>query len=346
MSQIRSCTINWVKDQVSSKGDPHEKFLVGMDMEMLMSSIARLTMAKNNKEIEQLSSFEDAIRPSGIRGNVMRWLFKEFQMGETELNGRTAQGQYPVFHKGTPDDFGGITLSTANDLMLVFSKFDDPILLKMLHRDGINVRSNGTWVFDGAYVSIESDTKKKSGTIIISNETSVCHNGLEPPTLLIKGDKRTGSLTIGPDNADKSLYDFILRCNPDQPINGDFSRTKLDKPHGRKFETPSGLKDGFICPMLDDAFFDIGDLVSECADVINREIEKGRNVYVHCHAGVSRSCAACVAYLMKYYDDTFEEAYQFMVDRRNVHLNEGFHHQLSGMRPGTKFGKKAKGNRN
>jgi protein-tyrosine phosphatase len=42
----------------------------------------------------------------------------------------------------------------------------------------------------------------------------------------------------------------------------------------------------------------------------------GKNVFVHCHAGVSRSPTIVVAYLMKYYSMTLDDAIRFVQKRR------------------------------
>ncbi|XP_048486870.1 dual specificity protein phosphatase 1B isoform X2 [Plutella xylostella] len=53
------------------------------------------------------------------------------------------------------------------------------------------------------------------------------------------------------------------------------------------------------------------------------------NVIVHCHFGVSRSATLVIAYLMKKYDMTFEQAFGYVKYRRNfVNPNSGFREQL------------------
>jgi protein-tyrosine phosphatase len=45
---------------------------------------------------------------------------------------------------------------------------------------------------------------------------------------------------------------------------------------------------------------------------------KGRNVLVHCRAGMQRSCAVVAMYLIKYHDMTPEEVFRFLPTKRPV----------------------------
>ncbi|KAI6218117.1 hypothetical protein M3Y95_01186300 [Aphelenchoides besseyi] len=65
------------------------------------------------------------------------------------------------------------------------------------------------------------------------------------------------------------------------------------------------------------------------ADNIHAVIQDGGNVLVHCVAGVSRSAAICLAYLLKYQFRNLRAAYHFMTTRRPmVRPNIGFWRQL------------------
>ena len=53
------------------------------------------------------------------------------------------------------------------------------------------------------------------------------------------------------------------------------------------------------------------------------------NVFVHCAAGISRSASVVIAYFMKKEGKTYEQAFDFVKERRNcVNPNEGFVNQL------------------
>jgi predicted protein tyrosine phosphatase len=45
---------------------------------------------------------------------------------------------------------------------------------------------------------------------------------------------------------------------------------------------------------------------------------KGRNVLVHCHAGIQRSCTIVAMYLMKYHNMTPDQIFRFLPTRRPV----------------------------
>lgn len=61
---------------------------------------------------------------------------------------------------------------------------------------------------------------------------------------------------------------------------------------------------------------------------IGEGLQKG-NVLVHCHFGVSRSATLVIAYIMEKYDLTFEEAFNFVRQRRRfINPNPGFVAQL------------------
>ncbi|CAK1546806.1 unnamed protein product [Leptosia nina] len=61
---------------------------------------------------------------------------------------------------------------------------------------------------------------------------------------------------------------------------------------------------------------------------IEEGIQKG-NVIVHCHFGVSRSATIVIAYIMQKYGLTFEQAFNFVKQRRSfINPNPGFIRQL------------------
>lgn len=62
---------------------------------------------------------------------------------------------------------------------------------------------------------------------------------------------------------------------------------------------------------------------------IHKYIQKGIGVLVHCQMGVSRSSSVVIAYLMRYHQMTFDQAYDHSKKRRSqVNPNRGFRMQL------------------
>lgn len=53
-----------------------------------------------------------------------------------------------------------------------------------------------------------------------------------------------------------------------------------------------------------------------------------QKIIVFCRAGHSRSPTIVIAYLMKYENMTFDEAYKYVKNKRNIMPNNGFIEQL------------------
>ncbi|XP_034025342.1 dual specificity protein phosphatase 18-like [Thalassophryne amazonica] len=82
-------------------------------------------------------------------------------------------------------------------------------------------------------------------------------------------------------------------------------------------------------PVTDSPDFPLSDHFDEVADRIERTAELGGRTLVHCNAGVSRSAALCLVYLMKYRGLTLLDAHAWLKARRPVvRPNPGFWRQL------------------
>lgn len=75
--------------------------------------------------------------------------------------------------------------------------------------------------------------------------------------------------------------------------------------------------------------YDMGQHFMECNAWIEEQLRMRRNTLVHCHAGVSRSVAVVIAYLMNRNQWTLDQAYGFVKSKRNTAKpNDGFLRQL------------------
>ena len=67
----------------------------------------------------------------------------------------------------------------------------------------------------------------------------------------------------------------------------------------------------------------------ETHEWINKMYQEGRNILIHCAAGVSRSTSFVIAYIMKEKKMPYHEAYQLVKEKRKwANPNSGFREQL------------------
>jgi protein tyrosine phosphatase len=77
---------------------------------------------------------------------------------------------------------------------------------------------------------------------------------------------------------------------------------------------------------------DINPVLNECLPYIHNAVEAKKNILVHCNAGVSRTSMVAIAYLMKYKNMLYEDAYNFVkIKRPAIQPNAGFQRQLKSM---------------
>jgi predicted protein tyrosine phosphatase len=77
---------------------------------------------------------------------------------------------------------------------------------------------------------------------------------------------------------------------------------------------------------LNDSMFEpIYDVFDFTTNYIHNALKKNESVLVHCFAGISRSPTIVIAYLIKYHNLKFEEAFDFVRKQRiQICPNEGF----------------------
>jgi protein-tyrosine phosphatase len=71
-------------------------------------------------------------------------------------------------------------------------------------------------------------------------------------------------------------------------------------------------------PLHDRDNFDIREYLDPCADFIDKVIQTGGKVYVHCFAGISRSSTIVIYYLMKHRKMRFSDAFDLVRKKRPV----------------------------
>jgi protein-tyrosine phosphatase len=82
----------------------------------------------------------------------------------------------------------------------------------------------------------------------------------------------------------------------------------------------------------------IYDYFKRCIDFIDRAIESGGNVYVHCFMGISRSPTIVAAYLIQKHNMTASKALQFIQNIRSiVDPNDGFRAALARWEISTRY---------
>ena len=71
--------------------------------------------------------------------------------------------------------------------------------------------------------------------------------------------------------------------------------------------------------------------IDKCIQFINEN--KSEKIFVHCNAGVSRSPSIIIAYLIKSFNYTFNEAYNFVKNKRSIiKPNDKFMKELQNLK--------------
>jgi protein-tyrosine phosphatase len=83
------------------------------------------------------------------------------------------------------------------------------------------------------------------------------------------------------------------------------------------------------CPTEDVSEWNILESFPKIIDKMKELHDKRHRIYVHCHAGISRSASVIILYLIKYHKYKFREAFKFVRNKRIcIQPNPGFVKQL------------------
>lgn len=112
----------------------------------------------------------------------------------------------------------------------------------------------------------------------------------------------------------------LTRCNVTCVVNVSETRSRAARLPGVEY---------IHIPIPDSPAAPLGEHFDQVADKIQLEAAHGGRTLVHCKAGVSRSAALCMAYLMKHRQVSLLEAHGWLKARRPlVRPNRGFWEQL------------------
>jgi len=94
-----------------------------------------------------------------------------------------------------------------------------------------------------------------------------------------------------------------------------------------------------VCPMefiYDNhkhCIIDIEDIESEDIISVAKDVYSKLDVptLIHCHAGRSRSASIIIYYIMKKYNKSYDDAFNFVNTNREIGLNKGFREQFENL---------------
>lgn len=97
--------------------------------------------------------------------------------------------------------------------------------------------------------------------------------------------------------------DIVINCTKD---HGYYS----NKTQNIRIEVDDSLRQHDIDKLY--FYFD------KTTDFINKNLNRGKNILVHCHAGKQRSANIVLAYLMKYGNMSYKNAKQYLKSKRPI----------------------------
>lgn len=136
-------------------------------------------------------------------------------------------------------------------------------------------------------------------------------------SLILEPSKELGGLYLG-NHHNAQDPEFLESAN----ITAILDVAGFDRKYSKKISYKS-------VPAFDYEGFDMSVFFEECFEFIHEYRVQGRNVFVHCQAGMSRSPTIVIGYLLKNEGMDYETAFEFVKKRRaRIGPNKGFRTQL------------------
>ena len=207
--------------------------------------------------------------------------------------------------------------------------------------------SNSDFIQNSAEKLIASD--KKSSSKLISINSFILEqrmNALKDRSKSLLSGHQKAKCSICTKLVETHLLQIHINAHPSQVFNwlflGTFSNA-CDKEELRRIKIKYILNCAIECKnknipkdikelhlkIRDNVNFDIFPFFQQANDFINKARLEGGAILIHCKLGISRSAAIILAYLMKYYGFSLNNAIQFIKKQRDrINPNQGFMEQL------------------
>lgn len=188
-------------------------------------------------------------------------------------------------------------------------------------------------------MSFLSELKKQKNKL---KETETIVTNVDGKRFIEKGEER--------QNIVRSSYGFVVDTKPDDiPVliaenlyigSQDCTADAVIEKYNIKHVLSLGINitisvDHEFVECLDLPETDVRPLLKKSLPFIRKAVECKENILVHCNAGVSRTSAVAIGYLMQFEGMSFDTAYALVKEKRPaIQPNTGFRRQLQALTPG------------
>jgi protein-tyrosine phosphatase len=155
------------------------------------------------------------------------------------------------------------------------------------------------------------------------------NNGLE---CKLKTPALYKSMGSGMSRIDETVWlgSYMSLGDPEHPVDVVISALCQSEVDSYRIKMHVGSKEWVHIPVEDSETQDISQYFLQAIQTIEKAKQEGKQVLVHCAAGVSRSPTLVIAYLMWSRKMSRKEAYEYVSDKRPIiDPNDGFMDQLA-----------------